>query len=53
MWNIIGIIFYCVSSLLNLLKLVHVFVSINSYEKSSWGWNDKKKREEMTEDKAW
>lgn len=48
--------FYCVSSLsslLNLLKLVHVFVSMNSYEKSSWGWNDKKKKEEMTEDKAW
>ena len=53
MWNIIAIIFYCVSSLLNLLKLFHVFVSINSYEKSSWGWNDKKKKEEMTEDKAW
>lgn len=23
------------------------------YEKSSWGWNDKKKKDEMTEDKAW
>ncbi|XP_046848879.1 N-alpha-acetyltransferase 40-like isoform X2 [Xenia sp. Carnegie-2017] len=23
------------------------------YEKSSWGWNDKKKHEEMSEDNAW
>ncbi|CAH3024068.1 unnamed protein product [Porites evermanni] len=23
------------------------------YENSSWGWSDKKKRDEMTEDKAW
>lgn len=25
----------------------------NGYENSSWGWSDKKKRDEMTEDKAW
>lgn len=23
------------------------------YENSTWGWNDKKKKDEMTEDKAW
>ena len=29
------------------------FFSFLSYENSSWGWSDKKKRDEMTEDKAW
>lgn len=26
---------------------------VDRYETSEWGWSDKEKREEMTEDKAW
>ena len=33
-----------------ILRDVFLFLS---YENSSWGWSDKKKRDEMTEDKAW
>jgi hypothetical protein len=26
---------------------------LSRYDSSSWGWSDKKKREEMSEDNAW
>lgn len=28
-------------------------ISISRYEQCSWGWNDTKKREQLTEDSAW
>lgn len=30
-----------------------ILASKYSYENTTWGWNDKKKKDEMTEDKAW
>lgn len=40
-YNVVSL-FWCIISFLLL-----------SYEENHWGWNDKQKREEMTDEKAW
>ena len=43
---------FSLSSVQDIISVV-VYLLVFRYENSDWGWNDKQKKEEMTEDKAW